>query len=325
MEILFLGTSSGMPTKSRNVSALVLRLAGSRAWYLVDCGEGTQHRILHTGLSLADLEGIFITHVHGDHCYGLPGLIATAGMQNRTRPLFIAGPSAVKSFLQAVIDTTALHLPYPLEYRDVERTGTLAEFADVQVQASALSHRVPSYAYSFSEKNIQAKLDASRLQRDGIAPGPAWKQLQQGKDVVLTNGRRLQAADYRLPARKPRQIIIAGDNDTPALLAEAVVDADVLVHEATYTEAVSDKMGPSPMHSSAKKVAQFAQQASLPNLILTHFSPRYHGSGDALAALEAEARQYYSGNLFLARDWDHYSLDPQGQLRQLMSSLLSQA
>ncbi|HEY4542163.1 MAG TPA: MBL fold metallo-hydrolase, partial [Noviherbaspirillum sp.] len=106
MEIQFLGTSAGTPTKTRNVSALAIRSLDSRSWYLVDCGEGTQHRILHTRLSLRSLGAIFITHVHGDHCYGLPGLLASAGMHKRTDELSIIGPLAIQGFIKGVLDTT---------------------------------------------------------------------------------------------------------------------------------------------------------------------------------------------------------------------------
>jgi ribonuclease Z len=314
MEILFLGTSSGTPTKARNVSALALRSPQARAWYLVDCGEGTQHQLLHAPLSLLDLAAIFITHIHGDHCYGLPGLLASAGMLNRTQLMTVAGPPAVRHFIEGVMETTQLRLPYPVQYIDVERSPAMPQFKEVAVQATALSHRVPSYGYSFSEKGIKGKPDVLKLKQDDIPPGPAWNQIQQGQDPVLPNGHTIIAGNYLLPPRKPRKIIVGGDNDTPALLAEQAVDADVLVHEATYTQAVLDRVGAAPQHSSAKEVARFAQEIGIPNLVLTHFSPRYHEQ--ALALLEAEARSIYKGRLFLANDGDRYSLDKQGQLSQ---------
>nr|WP_307727379.1 MBL fold metallo-hydrolase [Telluria mixta] len=119
MEFQFLGTSSGTPSKTRNVSGLALRGPGG-GWSLVDCGEGTQHRILHTTLSLHDLRAIFITHLHGDHCYGLPGLLASAGMLNRTAPLALVGPPALRTFIDGVMATSELGLPYPLDFIAVD-------------------------------------------------------------------------------------------------------------------------------------------------------------------------------------------------------------
>lgn len=317
MEILFLGTSSGAPTKTRNVSALALRPGDAKQWYLIDCGEGTQHRLLCAGLSLFQLSAIFITHIHGDHCYGLPGLLASAGMLNRSAPLHIVGPASVEHYLRCVIDATQLRLPYTVEYIDVEQCSFIDLFADTRIRATPLSHRVPSYAYSFTEKAIEGKLDTAKLRDEGIPTGPAWRQIQQGKNVDLGEGRAVQAADYLLPRRKPRKIIVGGDNDTPALLEDEARDADVLIHEATYTEEALLKAGPGPQHSSAQSVARFAQQAGIPHLVLTHFSARYHGNRDghpSLADIEAEARAAYAGKLFLANDLDRYVLDKQGVL-----------
>lgn len=319
MEFQFLGTSSGTPSKTRNVSGLALRGPGG-GWSLVDCGEGTQHRILHTTLSLHDLRAIFITHLHGDHCYGLPGLLASAGMLNRTAPLALVGPPALRTFIDGVMATSELGLPYPLEFIAIDDLAGAPILPDLAVDAIALSHRMPSWAYRFTERTVERKLDADRLRAAGIAPGPAWGELQQGGDAVLGDGRVLHAADWLLAPRKARTVIVGGDNDTPDLLLEAARTAEVLIHEATYTEEVLLKVGPGPMHSSALRVARMAAQAGLPNLVLTHFSPRYQdGEGPlSMGALEAEAREAYGGNLFLARDFERYVLDRHGGLMRTM-------
>ncbi len=316
MEIQFLGTSSGTPTRSRNVSALALRARQGSPWVLVDCGEGTQHQILRTRLTLHSLQAIFITHLHGDHCYGLPGLLASAGMLNRTEPLPVVGPQPLEQYVRGVMEATQLSLPYPLEFVDVERLAQTEVLPDLAVQATALSHRLPSYAYSFTEKQVECRLDTDKLRQDGVPAGPLWGLIQKGLTTVDASGRSLRPEEYLLPTRAPRTVIVAGDNDSPALLREQACRADVLVHEATYTEEVRLKIGPAPQHSSAQQVARFAAEAGLRNLVLTHFSPRYQMEKGPLRItdIEAEARAEYDGTLFLARDLERYTLDRYGTL-----------
>ena len=317
MELLFLGTSSGVPTRRRNMSAAAIRLQGERHWALVDCAEGTQHRLLRAPLSLMYLRAIFITHLHGDHCYGLPGLLASAGMLNRTEPLLIVGPPPLRPMLECIMEATQLRLPYPLSFLEPEQAPGASVLPEFSLSVAPLSHRLPSYAYGFTEARVERKLDIDRLKADAVPASPLWRELQQGRDAALPDGRRLRAEDYLLPGRRPRTIVIGGDNDTPELLATVAQGADVLVHEATYTQEILEKVGPGPQHSSALKVARFAAAAGVRNLVLTHFSPRYQeGEGPlSIAAIELEARGAYEGPLFLARDLDHFFLDRQGSLQ----------
>ena len=320
MEFQFLGTSSGTPSKSRNVTALALRSLGAaraaRHWSLIDCGEGTQHRILRAPWSLHDLHAVFITHMHGDHCYGLPGLLASAGMMNRTAPLTLVGPAPLRPFLEGVIATTELGLPFALEFVDVVALADHDVLPDLAVRATKLSHRMPSWAYSFTEKAVERRLDTAKLEAGGVPRGEAWGELQRGRTATLADGRLLQPEDWLLPGRKPRKVIVGGDNDSPNLLLEEARDAEVLIHEATYTEEVLQKVGPGPQHSSARRTALAASEAGVPNLVLTHFSPRYQeGEGSpSIRDVENEAREVYKGQLFLARDFDRYQLARDGQL-----------
>ncbi|MFP5391446.1 MAG: ribonuclease Z [Gammaproteobacteria bacterium] len=315
LTLTFFGTSSGVPTKHRNLSAVALQ-AGARRWWLVDCGEATQHRLQHAPLSVHDLEGICITHVHGDHSYGLPGLLASAAMGGRTRPLRLIAPLAVKAWLDATCLHTSLTLTFPILFTDVDAQALVHEEEGLTIERHALSHRVPSVAFRFAFEHTKYRLDTAALRAAGVPPGPAWGLLQHGQDVTLDDGRCLRSADVRVRQVERVVAVIGGDNDTPELLADACRDAQLLVHEATYTEAVLQKVGPGPTHSSAQRVAQFAERCALPNLILTHFSPRYDTPA-GMAELDAEARQHYGGRLYLARDLASYVLDASGMLAPL--------
>lgn len=314
MDIIFLGTSSGTPTKTRNVTAIAIIESQGSDWYLIDCGEGTQHRLLYTRLSLNALKAIFITHIHGDHCYGLPGVLASAGMNGRTKPLTIVAPKGIKEWFESTQTYTQLYLPYELTFAETEHFSEQA-FGQFSVSSTKLSHRVPSFAYSFIELNVDASLDIERLKAFGVPQGPMWGKLKSGVDVEH-QGQILRSSEFIRYVNKPRKVVVCGDNDTPELLRAECVSCDVLVHESTYTEALASKAREAG-HSYAKLVASFAQSCALPNLLLTHFSPRYQlesEAGTSVNDIKKEAQAEYTGTLFLASDLETYRLNKLGEL-----------
>lgn len=315
-KLTFLGTSSGVPTKNRNVTALALQTQLNRDWWMIDCGEATQQRLQHLPLTVHDLAGICITHIHGDHTYGLPGLLASASMTGRKRPLILIAPPAVRAWLEATMLHTELFLTFPLVHVDVAAAQVVHEEPGLRIERHHLSHRAPSVGFRFAVESVRWKVDSAALRARGVAPGPIWGKLQAGQDVELDDGSILTAAEFRVSEVQRAAVVVGGDNDTPALLREACKDAQLLVHESTYTEAILQKVGPGPTHSSVQRVAQFATECGLPNLILTHFSARYDNR-EGMAELEAEARQHYAGQLFLADDLTSYELDTDGIVRKL--------
>ena len=316
MDLLFLGTSAGVPTKARNVSATAVIEASGSHWYLVDCGEGTQHRLLHTPLSIRDLRAIFITHVHGDHCFGLPGLLASAGMSGRTQPLDLVLPAALHDWVRQGLVASDTFLPFELRLLAVEELVEWRSDA-MEVTSVQLSHRVPSVGFVFTELNPEPRLDIPRLEADGIPRGPLWGDLAKGL-AVQHGGQLLHGIDYLRPSRPPRRVIVCGDNDNPALLADAARDADVLVHEATFTQAVVERTGVTFGHSTAAAVARFAEAAGVRNLVLTHFSARYQNDprrSPSIDNVRDEALAHYSGQLTLAQDLQRYHIGRDGCLQ----------
>ncbi len=313
----FLGTSSGVPSLTRNVSALAIKNTKSKDWVLVDAGEGTQHQIQKAKLSLQHLKAICITHVHGDHCYGLMGLLASSGMNGRKESLILIAPKAIHTWLETTATLTELYFPYPIELVDVEDIliNPIQVNDHLIIQSHTLHHRVPSYAFAITAKHEHQKLDSESLIKLGLPKGKAWGDLQQGQHVEW-NGQTLLSQNYLHTVTQQVRAIVAGDNDMPELLAKPCQSAAVLIHETTYTQAVLDKVGASPMHCSAKMLAEFAESVKLPNLIATHLSPRYHDQ-TGVKAIHDEIAQYYQGNFFIANDFDQYELDMDGKLRQI--------
>jgi ribonuclease Z len=314
LTLSFLGTSSGVPTKTRNVSGLVVQTCLSKKWLLVDAGEATQHQLQHLGLSPHDLAVVCITHAHGDHCYGLPGLLASASMNKRSAPLTLIAPQSVLDWFTATVQFTDLHLSYEVILQ--ESSSLLAQpralMEGIQLQAYPLVHRVACYAYGFTVQQSRRKLNTEALQQVGLPAGRAWRALQYGQDVEF-NAKILHSHDFVQDQITQVKAVIAGDNAQPDVLTQACQNADVLVHEATYLQAILDKVGPGPMHSSAKLVAEFAQSVGLPNLVLTHFSPRHHGEAGQ-ADIAQEVKAHYDGTVFLADDLKRYRLRDDGVL-----------
>lgn len=321
MDLLILGTSAGLPTRIRNVSGTAVVESTGKNWCLVDCGEATQHRLLRTSLSLHTLRSIFITHVHGDHCFGLPGLLTTASMSGRTEALDVIMPQALHEWVLQGLSVTGSHLGFELRLQAAE-TFAGWQAGNFQVSAVALSHRVPCHGYVFDEINRDGRLDVQRLEDEGIPRGELWGELARGHDVEH-EGRLLFATDYLQPAQPSRRVIVCGDNDTPELLEDVARHADVLVHEATFTEALA-KGRENYGHSTAASVARFAEDVGVRNLVLTHFSARYQDNPERSPSIEdihAEAQQSFSGELILARDLRRYRLARDGRLTWLPDSV----
>lgn len=318
MHLTFLGTSAGVPTRSRNVTALALHpLAERKGWLLIDCGEGTQHQLLRSGLALGPLTAICITHQHGDHVLGLPGLLSTLSMNKRTAPLTLIAPQATLDWVAHSLTLTDSFLSFDLHTTACESVGDTPLpllHGSVSLRLYPLSHRVPCWAYRIEATAKTVRLDQDRLQADGLPPGPDWGALKRG-ETVQYQGRSYRPQDYQLAPPPALAVVVGGDNDQPDLLTEAVQGAQLLVHEATYTQAIADRVGPAPMHTAARQLGEFAQRAGVPALIATHLSSRYAplgtGPGDAGELLE-EIRTVYTGPLWLAEDFAGFWVSAQG-------------
>jgi len=288
MELMFLGTGSGFPSSDRNVAACALNLMTEKnALWLFDCGEGTQHQFLKTSLKLNKIEKIFITHLHGDHLFGLPGLLSTRSFKGGTTPVAVYGPKPLKTFLQAVFQASGTYIPYPLEVTEIDE-GVIFEDGQFQVIAHKLAHRLESFGFRIIEKDRPGRLDVQRLKECGLQPGPIFQKLKQGGTVTLENGQVVNGNDFLAPGLKGKVVAILGDTSAaPAGLCLAE-KADVLVHEATY-EARLAGQAEEHGHSTTVQAARLARDSQAKKLIITHISSRYPPDMEELLLAECRA------------------------------------
>jgi len=293
-----------MPSKERNVSSVILNLLSERnTYWMFDCGEGTQHQVLRSPIRIGKLEILFITHLHGDHLYGIPGLLTSRSYQGGATPLTVYGPKGINMFIRAALDISQAHLGYELIVQEfkVEEETVLFEDEQFTVSAAPLVHRVDSYGYRIVEKPQKGRLQAERLKEQGISSGPLYGKLKQGIDVTLEDGTFLKAEDYTGPTCPGRIVTILGDTQPCEYSGKLARGADVLVHEATFAEE-KGHLASVYDHSTAKDAARTAKEAGVEALILTHISSRYQK--DEAELLLREATEIHD-NTYLARD--HWS------------------
>ena len=305
MELIFLGTSAGVPTRSRNVTAILLDLQHpTRAGlWLFDCGEGTQHQLLRTAWHPGKLDNIFITHLHGDHLFGLPGLLCSRSMAGIAHPLPIYGPTGIAEFVETTLRLSGSWTDYPLEVVEIGE-GLVFEDECYRVTARRLNHPVECYGYRIEEHDRPGALDAAALIADGVRPGPLFQRLKQGETVTLEDGRVVNGRDYLSPPQAGKKLAIFGDTapcPSALLLAQGV---DVAVHEATLEAAMEEKAN-GRGHSSTRQAAQLARDAGVGKLIVTHVSSRYDARGGE--SLLAECRAVFD-NCMLADDFTQVSV-----------------
>lgn len=304
MELEFLGTGAGVPAKHRNVSSLALKLLDERnAVWLFDCGEGTQMQILHTGIRPRKIEKIFITHLHGDHIFGLPGLLSSRSFQGGDEELEIYGPKGLKKFVQTSLEITQTRLSYPVKFIEVTE-GIVFKDNQFTVYCAKLEHGVDSYGYRVMEENHEGELQVEKLQALNIPAGPIYGKLKKGENVTLSDGRTLNGKDFVGTAKKGRIVTILGDTRKTSAAVRLAVGSDVLVHESTFNKSQA-KMARDYYHSTTHQAAEVAKEANVKQLILTHISARYLAK--EAKELEKEAQEVFP-NTKLAKDFDIFEV-----------------
>jgi ribonuclease Z len=292
VQITFLGTSSGVPTRSRNVSSVALRLPQRAEVWLFDCGEGTQHQLLRSDLKSSQISRIFITHMHGDHIYGLMGLLASCGLAGSTERIDMYGPADLDDYLRASKRYSQTNFSYPVQLHAVQ-PGVIYEDEEFIVSCRMLKHRVPAFGYRVEEKDRPGRFDVEKAKALGIPAGPLYGLLKRGETVTLADGRQINGSELCGELEMGRKVVYCTDTvycDNAVALAK---DADVLIHEATFAHKDA-QLAFERLHSTSTMAAQVAHLAGVKQLIMTHFSPRYApGNAIMLDDLLEEARAIF--------------------------------
>lgn len=306
MKLQFLGTGAGVPGKNRNVSALALKLLDelNEVW-LFDCGEATQHQILNTTIKPRKITNIFITHMHGDHIYGLPGFLSSRSFQGGDGPLTIYGPPGIRQFIQATLKYSKTKLLYKLNIIELEPVGgTIHLQKGWTIDYLPLDHGILSFGYRITEPDSVGELLVDKLTDYAIPNGPMFGQLKRGETVTLADGTELNGLDFLAPDRQGKTVTILGDTRSCDNVITLAQDAHVLVHEATH-EANEGQMAYTYHHSTSKQAAEAALKAGVKQLYLNHISARYLGKDAKM--LEGQAKAVFN-NARLVYDFDEFSV-----------------
>ncbi len=275
LNVIPFGTSAGRPTLQRGASALAV--VDETGWMLCDCGEGAQLGAMRAGLSLARLDAVLITHLHGDHFNGLPGLLGSLGLDGRSRPLLVAGPRGIGKLLEELGRAGALGLgDMPIELIELEGDGgplpSIREGSSLSVVARPLSHRTPTFGFRLSQADRPGTLDVTAARARGVSSGPQFGELKAGRSVRLSDGTLVSPEGLIGPVQRGTCVAYTLDTVPCAGAIDLGRNADLLVHEATYEHARA-QLAHERGHSSGQEAAEVARTAGARRLLLTHFSP----------------------------------------------------
>ena len=298
-ELFILGSSAATPTANRNPTSQLLNIA--ERFFLIDCGEGTQMQLRKYKARFQSINHIFISHLHGDHFYGLPGFLASMHLLGRKNELTIYGPKELEEIIAMIHKHSDTYLNYPVKFVYTQNTIKQLIFEDekVEVYSFPLKHRIATTGYLFKEKPLPRNIDKYKLEKLNVSFAEIHK-LKQGLDAIDNNGTIIENKQLTIDPPKTRSYAFCSDTKFFEDLANDIKEVDLLYHESTFLEEKQDRAKVT-FHSTAKQAAQMAILSNAQKLILGHFSARYSNLDEFLS----EAKPIFSntelaieGNLF---------------------------
>ena len=289
------------------MSAIALRLPQRAEMWLFDCGEGTQHQLLRSRLNLSNLTRVFVTHMHGDHVYGLLGLLSTAGLSGNLNRVDLYGPAGLEDYVRSGARHTHTGFSFPVKVNTIKGEQVVHAEEEFVVECRPLRHRVPAFGYLVTERDRAGRFNAERAASLGIPSGPLYGRLKRGERVTLPDGRTIDGADLCEPPERGRRVAYCADTTYTQASVKLARGADLLIHEATFAQEEAHLAAQS-MHSTAAEAARVAAEAGVKHLILTHFSARYvPGAPTTPEDLLRQAREIFPATT-LAHDFLTYEL-----------------
>jgi len=272
-EVTILGSSSATPVYNRNPTAQLLNC--NEKFYLIDCGEGTQQQLMKFGFKASKIDFVFISHLHGDHYFGLIGLLSSLHLNGRIKPIKIFAPAALLEILTIQFKYSETVIRYPIEFIAVEadESRQIFENADLTVETIILNHRIPCTGFKFTQKKRLRKLIIEKLESENIDI-EYYPLLKRGVDLAMPDGRVLLNTDYTTDSEKPKTYCYCSDTLFDERYFNSIRDCDTLYHESTFLHEMIDRANQTH-HTTALQAAQIAKMTGASKLLIGHFSSRY--------------------------------------------------
>jgi ribonuclease Z len=272
LRVIFLGTAGSVPTPKRSLPAILIQREGEQLMF--DCGEGVQRQMMKAKTGFHKKMKVFVSHMHGDHVLGLPGVLQTMALLDRERKLEVYGPSGIKRFIEAIKETVQFVLTFPVEIHEIKETGVVCEEEQYIVKAVWANHVIPSLAYALVEKPRPGRFYPEKAEALGVPEGPLWSKLQHKHRAKLPDGRVIEPEQVVGPPRPGRKIVYTGDTRPFKGFAKFAAGADLLIHDGTLDDELAERAAEDG-HSTPSQAAKNAEKAKVKQLILTHISARY--------------------------------------------------